>query len=467
MGQPNILVPVALAAFLLATVVCFRLLDPRRTALWAMLLGWLFLPHYEGSYRVPVVVSKTMFVPAAILLGSIIFDTARWRSFRPRWADLPVGFFCAAAFATAIDNDLGSYEGTAAMVQTALSWAAPYLLGRVYFGHPRAMREFATALVAAAMIYVPFCLFEIRMSPQLHFTLYGFRSEAFDTVSRFGGYRPSVFMQTGLALGLFMAVGALCAFWLWRTGALDKVAGVPVSWALAILGATVLLTKSLGAIILLATSVVLLESTRRLRTAALLLALAAIPPAYCVARLSGWNADRLTTFVGEVVNAERAQSVQFRIENERLLIEKAMLKPWLGWGAFGRSFVYDEDGRRLTVVDSMWIIVLGVRGLVGLIAVGATLLIPPLLLLWTFPARQWGNPRLAPAAVLAVALLLWTVDDLLNFMMTPVFPAIAGALVSFSLMGRAARAPVGRAKRRSAPRVAPSAAAGGVRALPE
>ena len=60
--------------------------------------------------------------------------------------------------------------------------------------------------VLGGLIYVPLCLFEVRMSPQLHNMVYGFAQHSFGQTVRGGGWRPMVFMQHGLAVGLFMSV---------------------------------------------------------------------------------------------------------------------------------------------------------------------------------------------------------------------------------------------------------------------
>ena len=83
-----------------------------------------------------------------------------------------------------------------------MTWGAPYLLGRLYFSEPAALRDLALATVSAALAYVPFCLWEIRMSPQLHAIVYGLQPFGFGQAIRFGGYRPSVFMTHGLMLGM-------------------------------------------------------------------------------------------------------------------------------------------------------------------------------------------------------------------------------------------------------------------------
>jgi hypothetical protein len=143
---------------------------------------------------------------------------------------------------------------------------------------------------------------------------------------------------------------------------------------------------------------------------------------------------------GEAIDADRAQSVEFRIRNENLLLEKAQERPWLGWGRWGRARVFDDSGRDVTITDSLWVITLGTFGFLGLLAQWLSLAMPTVAFLWLFPARLWGDPRLAMAAVLAVALMVWIVDNLLNAMVTPIFPVIAGALVSFDAVTRTARA---------------------------
>lgn len=441
MGQPNFLVPVVLVAFLAAVAASFLLLEPRRAVLTTLLGGWLFVPHFSDRYALLIVHTKEAFVPTAVLLGSLVLDQRRWRGFRPALLDLPVAVLCLEPFVTAFQNDLGVREAVAAMLDTTMAWGAPYLLGRTYFGHPRALRHLAIALAVAALVYAPFCLFEIKMSPQLQPELYGFRSENYTTMFRFGGFRPSVFMQSGLAVAMFMALGTLSALWLWRTKAVSRLGGLAAPFACGALLVTTILCRSTGAIALLAVGAAVLEATRHLRTRILLLVLAAVPPVYCASRLAGWDAGQLVQLSARIVNPERAASVQFRIDNERLLIRRALMRPWLGWGRFGRSLqvATEEGSRRWAIVDSMWIIVFGVAGLVGLIALGALLLVPPLVFLRTFPPWYWPDPRLAPAAAMAMALLVWAIDDLLNAMMTPVFPAVAGALVALVLLARRAR----------------------------
>jgi len=113
----------------------------------------------------------------------------------------------------------------------------------------------------------------------------------------------------------------------------------------------------------------------------------------------------------------------------------------IGAGVVALLFNLDAiDPASLGMLTYVWpIIVIGVGGLAGLTALWAFVAFPTLLLMRVYPARQWADPRLAPAVGLATTLLLWALDSLVNSMLTPVYPAIAGALVSLVAGARHAR----------------------------
>lgn len=452
MGQPNGFLAFALAGFVLGAGGCFLVLGARRGMLAALLGGTLFLPVFDAFADVPLLKTKTMFVAGVVLALSLVLDARRWRGLRLGPLDLPMLVLCTVPYLAATSNGLGAYEGLSALFSSVLVYGGPYLLGRLYLGDREGLADFAGALVVAGLVYLPLCLWEIRMSPQLHRQVYGFSaSAAFGQNIRFGGYRPTVFMNHGLMVALFMASATLVAYWLWRTGARRAVAGLPLGAAAVALGVTTLLCKSTGAVALLLVGAAVLEGTRWLRTPALVLLLVAVPPAYCAARLAGWSGTELVAAASGSIAADRAQSVQFRVENETELTAKALQRPWVGWGRWGRARIHDESGRDVSVTDSLWVITLGESGLVGLVALWLVLGLPTLLLLRAAPARHWAERGVAAAAALGAVGLIGLVDDLLNTMATPAALAIAGALVSLWLATRAARRSPAR---RAAPGVA-------------
>lgn len=452
MGQPNGFFGVALVAFCVAAAWGFLALGPRRGMLAALLGGTLFVPVFEASAGVPLLRTKAMFVTGVVLGLSLVLDSRRWSRLRPGPLDVPALVLCFAPYLAASANGLEAYEAWSAVFAATLMFGGPYLLGRAYLGDRRGLADLAVALVGAGLVYVPLCLWEIRMSPQLHRLAYGYSPTVmFAQNIRFGGFRPVVFMSHGLMVALFLASATLVAYWLWRTGARRAVAGIPMGFAWAALGLTTVLCKSTGAVALLLAGVAVLEGTRLLRVPVLVLLLLAVPPAYCAARVAGWTGAALVNAAASAVTADRAQSLGYRFVHEAELVERAMERPWFGWGRWGRSRLHDATGRDVSVTDSLWIIALGETGLVGLVSLGLALGLPVLLLLRAVPARHWAEPGAASAAALAAVGLIGMVDDLLNTMATPVALAISGALVSLWWATRKARAaPVGNRRPRAA-----------------
>jgi O-antigen ligase len=273
------------------------------------------------------------------------------------------------------------------------------------------------------------------MSPQLHNIVYGFHQHSFSQAIRDGGWRPMVFLQHGLAVGLFMCMACFIGIWLWHRMPSRILQGRSVGWWLVSLLITSVLIKSLGALILLGIGVLVLFSSTMLRTRIPVVLLLLIFPLYVAARtFSGWSADQVVALAQLIGNDERVNSLQTRLQSEHFLMEKAKLQPLLGWGGWGRSLVGDEnflvrtsDGRLVQVIpDGFWIIVFGMYGLVGLASVTIAILMPLLLLVRRFPASSWATPDIAPVAVLALTLGLYMLDNLMNDMPNPLFILAAG-----------------------------------------
>lgn len=436
----NVLAQIVVALFVPATYLCIQSLGPRRGGLAALLGGWMFLPVFDGRLDLPLITGKASFVPCVVLTVALLSTKVRPPR-RLHWMDLVAAALCVLPAFTAVANGLGIREAISAAFQSTFAWGTPYAIGRLFFGDLGGLRVFARWLVGAAVVYVPLCLWEIRMSPQLHRQLYGFRPyESFEFAVRYGGYRPSVFMQFGLMVGTFMATATLVAYWLWRKGEVKRLAGMPAWACVAVLAVTTVLVKATGSILLMVTGIGVLEATRVLRRSVLVLLLVLIPPVFVSMRIGGWDARQLAEGAA-LIGPDRAESVGFRIQNEKLLVDKALRRPWLGWGRFGRSRVYDESGRDISVTDSMWVIQLGGNGLLGLVAVAAVLLVPTVLLLRRVPARHWAHPAFTPAAALTIGTVLYVHDSLLNAMMSPLFPAICGATITFVTGRSRARSP--------------------------
>jgi hypothetical protein len=415
----------------LIAVALFLFMPPRRALLAGFVFGWLFLPVLVPT--TPLVLwDKHLVTSLGALVGVLLFDTGRLLALRPRLLDIPMLIWCLAPIPATLTNGLDAYTATAETLNRLAEWGVPYLLGRAYFNDLAGMRALAAWIFMAGLLYVPFCLFEIRLSPQLHRIVYGYSQYEFSQVVRMGGYRPTVFLQHGLALGMLMSTASLAGIWLWYSGAIKRVFNMSIITPLAALVITTLFIKSTGAFLLLVAAVALLFLTRKLRVNWLVIAFCAVPVVYMVARgVLNWDGSNAVQLVAEFMESQRADSLQFRFDNERKLLDKAEQRPIFGWGPNGRNRTTDEDGIE-AIPDGYWVIAFGTNGLVGLVALYTALLLPVPMLLMRIKAESWSAP--AYAAVCAVALLLpmHAIDNLFNAMLNPLFVLAAGGITAMA-----------------------------------
>ena len=414
-----------------AILFLFTVLPPRRAAVVATISSWLFLPVARISLPGLPDYTKISALGVGLLLATICFAPSRLVRLRFRWFDIPVTVWCLSALASSISNGLGIYDGLASLNFELANWGLPYLIGRAHFSDDEGLTELAIGIIVGGMIYVPLCLFEIRMSPQLHKLAYGFHArDSMGADTRYGGYRPWVFMDTGLELGMYMAATSLLAYSFWATGIIRKIWKWPTRLVFIMLSATTVLCKSTGAIVLMVVGVGSLWAAKRIGTQRLLWVLVIAAPLYIGVRTTRvWDPEPFAKFVGETIGEDRAQSFEFRMGNENALMDKAFQRPMLGWGGWSRSHVFSEDGNDTNTTDGYWIYAFGTHGFVGLISFTLIQILPLGIYLWKRADQPWYRPENAATAGLAVLLALYSIDNLMNAMISPIYVLAAGGLM--------------------------------------
>ena len=170
---------------------------------------------------------------------------------------------------------------------------------------------------------------------------------------------------------------------------------------------------------------VLFASERAMVRVAFLMAAVAV--IYPMLRSNGWVPLDAILERAEAFNPDRAQSLEYRFNNETLLLDRAQEKPWFGWGGWGRNLVHDmATGRILTIPDGEWIIVFGSFGWVGYLS-QMGLLAVPVYMMWRHLPREAGR-RSIYACVVTLILAVTLVDMLINAILTPFTWLIAGAV---------------------------------------
>ncbi len=432
------LVPVALFGWFLAALFIFALLPPLRAVLVTLVLGWLFLP--ESGYALSGLpdFDKSSATIGAVLLGILVYDRDRLLMFRPGALDLPMAVFCAAPLFSSIANGLGVYDGVSAVLDQIVQWGLPYLIGRVYIRGSQPLHELALVIFVGGLIYAPLCLWEVRMAPTLNLDVYGFHQSPFVHTHRFGGYRPKVFLHSGLAVGMWMSAACLTGFALWRYARMTRWRGIPMVALLAFLALAALLCKSTGALLLGLGAVAVLVFAYWLRQRWPILLVTMAPLVYIGMALTNTLPREVGIEMARQFGEERAASFQSRMDQEAILVQRGLQQPIFGWGGWGRYRAIDEfTGEDISVTDGMWVLTFGRHGLFGLAGFVLALLLPAMIAVMHVRPNGWTQPVLAAPLALALLAGIVMADFLLNAMLNPIFMATIGGLTSWAAIRRA------------------------------
>jgi hypothetical protein len=416
-------------------LVLFAVLAGRRAAVAAFVAGWLFLPVVTYPIAGLPDYDKMAATCVPPFLAMCIFDFRQLLKLRPYWADVPILVFCVSPFASAIQNGLGIHEGLSVVFAQSVAWGIPYTIGRCYFDDLPSLRELAIAILAGGVIYVPLSLFELWSGLQLSQLVYGYHQLV--PVISFGIVRPKVFLQSGLMLALWMASAALVVIWLWKSGAMPKTKNISTGWLVAVLIANVILIRSVNGWIELVVGAGLLFLVTRWRTTAPVIGLILLILIYIGVRAAGvWSGGQIVDGVRKVLNKQKSRSIQYRFVNEDVIAANARQHVLVGWGR-QESVTVDQRTSQRAVPDSLWIIVFGSYGALGLFGLAGSILLPVILFVSRIPAGKWSEPGIAPAASLAMLLVVFMTDNLANAMEHPVFMLAAGGLSGFLMTYRA------------------------------
>lgn len=311
-----------------------------------------------------------------------------------------------------------------AMMLNFVIMLLPFWIGWRYLRRPEASRTLLRMLALTGVAYACLVLFEVRMAPQLNTWLYGFFPHGWRQHLRAGGFRPIVFLAHGLRVGIYLSFAVLAAASLMR---LEETSRARMLWGLAtgFLLLTLLVSKNLGATgitVLMLGAVFLMPQRLKLLFAA---TISAVVLFYPMARAVDVVPTTALVEWAAKVNPERAQSLNFRIQQENLLLERAMQKPIAGWGAWGRARVYDtETGEDLSVTDGTWIIFFGNHGWIGYLCVFGLLCLIPIRLMLRRTQLNPSNYDIGLMLVLAAGLI----DLIPNSSLVPPLWLITGTL---------------------------------------
>lgn len=468
---------VALLAWPVICLVFFAVLGPWRGVITSYIGSYLLL---SGKVIVPMsgLPDYTKFTAAnlGVLVGILIFDMRRFGTFRFRWYDSPALILCGIPVVSFLSNGLESWPMISAVNSVLQSWCIPYFVARIYVGSPDTDRDLALGMTVAGVLMTPAILYETFGETSISGAVYGI--PLFNGY-KYGFYRPIIMATNALELALWSTLTAIVSFNLWVTRAVPKFLGVPFGfWAATAIGGAISCreTAAMGFLMmgifliaitagrsrfgplpeLLASGAVLVVIPKAglrfalmglstigvvrylsLHRARLLILFASlVAPTYLFLRITRLvSRDTLTSSIYAIFGRERGWSYTFRIIMEDRMIRHVMQRPLFGWATYFEGRARAPD---VKILDSMWVVYLGIYGIIGVSALYALLCLPVVLTSRRRPVETWSDPRQGAAVGLAIAILLYTYDSMLNaYSMIPV-PLMVGLVMSLPpVLGRA------------------------------
>ena len=451
MPTPNIFAYLMLLAWPFVAWQLYQRLDPARALIWTVLAGYLILPPLT-KFDFPVVPDFDKdTIPALMAVALSLFVLRDRIGVLPdgRLGRLLLGLFILSPFITVLTNPdpipilsaddipgMRAYDSIAAVANHVI-YALPLFLGRRYLATPQAAKALLSALVVAGLAYSVPMLIESRFSPQTNVWIYGFFQHDFFQTIRQGGYRPVVFLPHGLWVAMFALMCLSAAAVFLREGPAEAR---PKQLLIFLYLAFMLyICKSAGVMVYaLAMLPLILLAPRRWQVlfAALIALVVMVYPL-----LRGAHVVPLDAILdyARSLSPDRAWSLQFRIENEEILLLRAEERPWFGWGGYARNFVHDPvTGEMLNIADGAWVIQIGTFGWLGYIAEFGLLCLP----LWLLGREAVAQPSSAftPAVAGLALIFAFNMLDLLpNGTLVPVSWLIAGSLLGQAEALRATR----------------------------
>ncbi len=426
----NWLAYVVMAVWPIVVLVVFQQRKGRasvaRTTAWLMMLAIMFLPasYYFDAPLLPPF-DKSRLTALTVLAALHLFHSKELLKRAPghRMPQIITFLMLVGSYMTMATNrdplrfnlttvtGLSMSDALSLAITAILDLYVPFSIAQRVYTTERDLRDLFDVMSRCLLIYIPFMLYELKMAPVLHDTFYGYSPFNFLQAIRAGGYRPAVFMAHGLVLAMFTVCVYGGARGMWAA----KLETKPLSSKRLLLVFTVilLLCKTLAATMYAGILWLLIRRPLRRRAVAIFLWVISISVTlYPFARIEGeFPTYMLVDWAGQA-SADRAESLDFRFRNEDILLARGMERPVWGWGIWGRSRVYDEDGNDVSITDGLWIMWFGSIGYVGM---GLWLAIIILPLLRT--ARRMKKLRASAApmvASLAVASACMAVDILPN-----------------------------------------------------
>lgn len=367
--MPNTLAYIALIIWPFISFFFYKRLPIVPATFWTIVGGFLILP-VNVAIDLPLIppLDKESIPVIAALIGCIFIKKVKIRLLPKagieRWLVLVI---LITPFFTMLNNQESvnfipglTLQDTISSIVKLYLVLLSFILGlQLIKVHEDQIMLFKLLVIAGLLYSLPI-LYEVRMSPQLHTSIYGFFPRGWAQQARFGGFRPVVFLGHGLIVSMFVAIIlGVSTILLKQKIKILRVSPLLISIYFFVL---LFLCKTVGAFLIgitLFSVIVLMPANMIKRISLLLVFLVLLYPLLSIFDL--FPHQQLIQLATDF-DPGRGQSLGTRFFHENLLLEHAQQKIFFGWGGWGRNRLEES------VTDGYWIITLGQYGLFGFLS---------------------------------------------------------------------------------------------------
>ncbi|WGL15252.1 hypothetical protein PVT68_10765 [Microbulbifer bruguierae] len=416
--MPNIFAQLAVLCWPIVALFLYRKYTALTATFWTIFGAYMFLP-LKVSYEFPLIpnIEKENVAVYSALIGCFAIKKIPFKfipgSFGAR-ALVFIGLtICTFTVLTNLDPvftgmtlkpGLQPKDLISMTFQTVFT-LVPFILGAMLVRNIDEAVSVLRLIVIAGIIYSPFMVIEVMLSPQLHTWIYGFFPRSFNQQVRFDGYRPVVFMGHGLLVAIFTMAVLIATTGLWK--AKQKIFLLPNTVYVIYMLAMLVICKSVGAWLLGFLGFIILFVAPISVASTIAFAIAVAVFSYPILSIFNIIPHDSLLDLAAMFGPEKVGSLAFRFEHEEVLLAHGQEKMLFGWGGWGRNRI---DG---AITDGFWIIRFTQFGLLGyLVSFGIPLLAVKNGQKYIFNSRTKLEKRVALAYCMLIALIM--VDQIPN-----------------------------------------------------
>ena len=431
--MPNTFAYFMLLIWPLVALILYKKLPVLDATLWTIVGGYLLLPQgVDIDYPVIPALDKNT-IPAISAFFGCRFIANKKVSFLPSASierNLMLLFVLGLTITVMRNGDPIeeanrfipglTYYDLFSVILSKYLLLLPFILGLQLIRTREDQIKVFSVLLVAGLYYSLLALIEIRLSPQLHNWIYGFFPHTWGQQVRYGGFRPVVFLGHGLWVSIFLTMVLGAAIILSKLKL--TITRFSNSHIIVYLIVVLVLSKGFGSMILGAILLFCLKflADKVSLKIALLIAISAMT--YPLMSVLGIFPHEPLVELISMVDTRQAGSLKFRFDQESWLLDRAMEKPWFGWGVWGRNRLIDS------VIDGYWIGLMGMYGVVGFMSIFGLMFVSVWKAIMTFSliSDQMEKALLVGHALMCALVML---DQIPNHSENPLFWLLFGGLI--------------------------------------